>query len=129
MSDYWEDPDFSVSAAEDDDMKLSAQKRVGVLIDASADFLETSFVVRSKNSFVWRNVAMEINYSDSGDGFVYKAAEIIPKRSYTIGLKEFVDRDGTRYSSMPRSVTSRPQNIVVKCNTPAGNGLWAGVFV
>ena len=99
------------------------------MIDVSAEFLETSFIVRNRNNFAWKNVAIEINYSEKGDGFVVRIDEILPKHSYPIGLGKFVDRDGTKFDSMPRSVTSRPQNIVVKCNIQGGNGLWAGVFV
>ena len=110
-------------------MRLSAQKRVGVLIDVSAEFLETSFIIRNRNNFVWKNVAIEINYSDAGDGFVFRVEEIPPKRSYPVGLGQFVDRDGARFDSMPRSITSRPKNIVVKCSTQGGNGLWAGIFM
>ena len=110
-------------------MRLSAQKRAGVLIEASVEFLEKSFVVRNKSGFVWKNITLEINPNTNGGGFISKAQELAAKRTYTMGVNEFIRRDGTQYDSLPRPVVTRPQSISIRCDTPMGNGFWFGGFV
>ena len=110
-------------------MRLSAQKWLGIFMDVSVEFLETSFIIRNRNVFAWENVVIKVNSDDTGGGFAYSAAEMLPKHSYAIGLGEFVRRDGTPLDSMPRSITDRPKNIALSCTTPIGDGLWGGIFV
>ena len=110
-------------------MRLSAQKRVGITIDASVEFIGASFVVRNNNNFAWKDVSVELNSSASGSGFVFKTQEVPPDRVRTIGMWEFVDQDGTQFDSLPRSVTSRPKSLGIRCNTQVGGGFWLGIFV
>lgn len=110
-------------------MRLSAKKKAGVYIDASVDFIETSFVVKNRNAFPWKNVSLEINPSNSGSGFIRKVPEMGGQRAFTIGIGEFVARDGTKYDSQPRSVVIRPKSLAISCQTPAGEGMWFGGFV
>jgi len=110
-------------------MRLSAQKRVGVLIDASVEFLGANFIVRNNNNFAWKNVHLELTSSAKTGAFVRKTSEIPPKKSCAIGMSEFVDQDGATFDSLPRAITSRPQSLAVRCNTKMGNGgFWFGVF-
>lgn len=111
-------------------MRLSAQKRVGVLIDASVEFLGSNFIVKNNNDFAWQNVRLELNSSAKSGAFVRKAQKILPKKSCAIGIGEFVNQDGTKFDSLPQAITSRPQSLTVRCNTKTGNGgFWFGIFV
>lgn len=110
-------------------MRLSAQKRVGVLIEASVEFLGTSFIVRNNNNFVWRNVRVELSSNPGSGSFVFRTQEIPARKTHAIGMAELVDQDGTLFNSLPRSVTNRPQNITIRCSTQAGGGFWFGHFV
>lgn len=111
-------------------MRLSAQKRVGVLIEASVQFLGTNFIVKNNNDFAWQNVRLELNSSAKSGTFVRKAQEILPKKSCAIGMGEFVNQDGEKFDSLPQVITSRPQSLAVRCNTKMGSGgFWFGVFV
>ena len=110
-------------------MRLSAEKRVKVVIDAAAEFLGTSFVVRNKNNFSWKNVRVELNSSANKGTFVFKAQELSARKTRTIGMGEFVDQDGTKLDSLPRSITARPQSLGIRCDTQLGGGFWLGTFV
>ncbi len=110
-------------------MRLSAQKRVGVVVDASVEFIGSGFVVRNNNNFAWKDVSVELNSRISAGGFVFKTQEVHPGRTRTIGMGEFVDQDGAQFNSLPRSVTSRPKSFGIRCNTQFGGGFWLGVFV
>jgi hypothetical protein len=111
-------------------MRLSAQKRVGVLIEASVEFLGSNFIVRNNNNFAWKDVCLELNSSAKSGTFIRKAQEIPPKKSCAIGMGEFVDQDGAKFDSLPQAIKSRPQSLAVRCNTKMGNGgFWFGTFV
>ncbi len=110
-------------------MRLSAQKRVGVVIDASVEFIGSGFVVRNNNDFAWKDVSAELNSRADGSSFASRTQVMPPGRTHTIGMGEFVHQDGTQFNSLPRSVTSRPQSFEIRCNTQFGGGFWLGVFV
>ncbi len=111
-------------------MRLSAQKRVGVLLDASVQFLGSNFIVRNNNDFAWKNVRLELNPNGRSGAFVRKAQEILPKKSCAIGMSEFVNQEGAKFDSLPRAIKSRPQSLAVRCNTKKGSGgFWFGTFV
>lgn len=110
-------------------MRLSAQKRVGIAIDAAAEFTGSNFVVRNRNNFAWRDISVELNSNTSSGRFVFKTQAMPPGRVRTIGMEEFVGRGGAQFDSLPRSVSSRPKSIGIRCNTQVGSGYWLGIFV
>ncbi len=110
-------------------MRLSAEKRVKVVIDAAAEFIGTNFVVRNKNNFPWKNVRVELNSNTNNGSFIFKAQEFPARKTRTIGMGEFVDQAGTKLDSLPRSITGRPQSLGIRCETQLGGGFWLGTFV
>ena len=110
-------------------MRLSAQKRVGVVIEAAVEFIGSCFILRNNNNFAWENVRVELSSMPSSDNFVFKTKQIPAMTAHAISMSEFVDSDGVQFDSLPRSVTSRPHNINIRCNTQAGGGFWLGNFV
>jgi hypothetical protein len=89
----------------DDDGESSS-----VDLNASVSFSGTQFVITNNDTFDYNNAKLEVN----GD-YVLKGYNLKSGETYTVGIMQFADSDGNRFTLM-----KKPQKFSIWCDL--GNG-------
>jgi len=79
-------------------------------LNASVSFNGTQFVITNNDTFDYNNAKLEVNGDYVLKGYNLKAGE-----TYTVGIMQFADSDGNRFTLM-----KKPQEFSIWCDL--GNG-------
>jgi hypothetical protein len=86
-------------------------------LNASISFTGTQIVITNNDDFTWYNADITLNGKYKLKGNTLYAGE-----TYTVGILQFADRDGNRFSSM-----MKPQEVEIWCDLGDGkNGFFYG---
>lgn len=77
-----------------------------VNLNAQVSFDGSQFVIVNKDNFDYRNVKLELN-----DKYILKGYTLRTGESYTVGMMQFADKDGNRFSIM-----QKPQKFTIWCD-------------
>lgn len=84
-------------------------------LKASVSFSGTQFVIKNNDTFDYNNAKLEVNGDYTLKGYNLKAGE-----TYTVGIMQFADKKGNRFSSM-----QKPQKFSIWCDLNTGkNGFY-----
>lgn len=89
-------------------------------LDGSATFTGTQFVIRNGDSFDWTGCTIEVN-GGLRAGYRLRAPRLASGETYTVGAMQLARPNGERFNP----VTTRPNNIMIDCETPGGRGLYS----
>jgi hypothetical protein len=75
-------------------------------LNASVSFSGTQFIIKNNDTFDYNNAKLEVNGDYILKGYNLKAGE-----TYTVGIMQFADKKGNRFSSM-----QKPQKFSIWCD-------------
>ena len=84
-------------------------------INASVSFTGTQFIITNNDNFNYDNAKLELNGK-----YVLKGYNLKAGKTYTIGMSQFADDDGNRFSFI-----QKPQKFSIWCDIKGGkNGFF-----
>jgi hypothetical protein len=86
--------------------------------------LDGKVIIRNDDAFDWSQVEMTINYHGSGTGYTYRTGALLAGQGYSLGVGNFANADGQRFSSLYMKVN----NLCVDADTPTGRAYWSGTL-
>ena len=91
-------------------------------LNASVNFDGAQFTIVNADSFAWAECKLDLNGGLVRSGYLLNAGRLEAGSTYTVGSVLFANGDGERFNPF----TMKPQNLLMRCDTPQGRGSFSG---